>query len=317
MEHVMIQRRIRVILLVTVVTLLAALAPVAVFAQDSSSDDGFLLRVNGPVTISGQEVVDNVIVIGDNATVDGTITGTLVVVNGDATITGTVQEDITVVRGTLELTSTANVEDITVIRGTLVQESGAVVAGSITEGDFQVSFWDWSVFWAFLWAGFTLVILTAGVIFAGIGGRQLKRSGDTIVNAPGAMLLGVAAAWIVLPLLMFPVLITIVGAPLALGYFLFVLPILWFLGYIVAGVQLGRFILRSRADDPHPYLPALVGLVLLQLIGILPVFGGLIGFLAGVVGSGALLAVAWHAWRGPGQPVATPDAAVTAPEPVH
>jgi hypothetical protein len=310
-------RRFRTLLLVVMVALLAALIPVVVLAQDTSQgEEGLLFRVNGPVTIGSQETIDNVIVINDNVTVAGTITGTLVVINGDAIITGQVLEEVTVFRGTLDLASSATVDNVSVIRGDFVRADGATVTGSITEGDFQISPWDWGIFWAFLWVGGTLVVLTAGVIFAGIGGRQLKRAGDTLRQAPGPMVLGVVAAWFLLPILMFMALFTVIGVPLSIAYFLFVLPIVWFAGYLVAGTQLGRMILRSRYDEAHPYLPAMLGLLILQLVGIVPVFGGLIAFLAGVAGSGALLVLAWRAWKGPGTELTMPQAEIVTPTPV-
>lgn len=295
------RRELRVVILLLTVIALFLLLPVAAMAQEVGSDEeGLLLRVNGPVTIAENEVIDNVVVISDNVTVDGTITGSLVVLNGDATINGVVNDDVTVVRGTLDLTSTANVNNVSVIRGDLVQDPAATVAGNITEGDFQVTPWDWGIFWGFIWLGSTLVVLVAGLVFAAIGGRQLRASGDTITRNIGPSLLGVVAIWILLPILMFFVFFTLVGIPLSIGYFLFVLPVVWFLGYLVAGTQLGRLILRRRYDDPHPYLAALLGLIILQVIGILPIFGGFVAFLAGLIGSGALIVLAWRAWRGPG-----------------
>ncbi len=309
-------RGFRALILIAMIALLAAMIPAAVFAQDTTGgEEGLLFRVNGPVTIGSQETVDNVIVINDNVTVAGTITGTLVVINGDATITGQVLEDVTVVRGTLDLASSATVDNVSVIRGEFARADGATVTGSITEGDYQVNFWDWGIFWAFLWVGSTLVVLTAGVIFAGIGGRQLKQAGDAIRRTPGPALLGVVAGWFLLPILMFMAFFTIIGAPLSIAYFLFVMPIVWFLGYLVAGAQLGRMLLRSRYDEAHPYLPAMLGLIILQLVGIVPVIGGLIAFLAGVAGSGALLVLAWRAWKGPDAELAMPQAQVTTPNP--
>jgi ABC-type Fe3+ transport system permease subunit len=91
---------------------------------------------------------------------------------------------------------------VSIIRGEFARDPAASVTGTITEGDFQVNFWDWGVFWAFIWMGTTLTILVAGVIFAAVGSKQLKASGDTITSAPGPALLGAAAAWLGLALLM-------------------------------------------------------------------------------------------------------------------
>lgn len=285
------------LLLVIATAFLVALIPAAVLAQDAD-EEGLLLRVNGPVAVGENETIDNVIVIGGDATVDGTVTGSLLVINGDATVTGSVGEDVTVIRGTLNLESNAQVENVSVFRGNLQRDAGATVGGSVTEGDFQVSPWDWGIFWAFIWMGSTLVVLVSGLIFAGIGGRQLNAAGDSATREIGATLLGIVVLWFLLPIAMAMIFFTIVGIPLSVGYFLFVLPIVWFLGYLVSGTLLGRSILRGQREERHPYLAALLGLFILQIIGIIPVFGGLVAFLAGVFGSGALIVLAWHAWRG-------------------
>jgi hypothetical protein len=187
---------------------------------------------------------------------------------------------------------------VSVFRGELARDPGAVIGGSINTGDFQFNPWAWGFFSFVMWAGFTLVVLVSGVIFAGIGARQLTAAGDAAIEKPGPSFLGVIAAWFVLPVMMVLMVLTLIGIPLGVGYFLFVLPVLWFLGYLVAGTQIGRMILRGRAHEQHPYLAALLGLLILQLLGALPVPTGIIGFLAGIYGSGALIAVAWRAWRG-------------------
>lgn len=310
------ERGRRSILIVTLALLLLALTPAIALAQEFGTDtEGFIFRVNGPVTIAQGETVDTVFVVEGDVTVDGVLDGSLVVINGDAFVTGEIRDDVTVVRGTLDLGPSAEVTNVTIIRGELVRDTGAAITGSISQGDFQVSPWDWGVFWAFIWVGSTLVVLTAGVIFAAVGGRQLTAAGNTLRRDFGQTLLGTAAVWIVLPILMFMVLFTVIGIPLGVGYFMFVMPILWFLGYLVAGTQLGRVLMGRRGDDRHPYVPALLGLLILQILGIVPVLGGLVGFLAGVVGAGALIVLGWRAWRGP-EPVASPvQPEMTTPKP--
>lgn len=292
-------RKARTLVLLAIIMLLSLLAPAAALAQGVGTDeDGLLLRINGPVTVAQGETVENVIVIGDNATVDGTITGSLLVLNGDATVNGEVGQDVAVVGGALNLTSSAQVENVSIIRGDLAQDPAATVTGSVTESEFQVSPWDWGIAWALFWLGTTIVFLVAGLVFAGIGGRQLSASGSSIVDQLGPTLLGVIVLWILIPIVMIAALLTVIGIPLGIGYFLFVLPVLWFLGYLVAGTLLGRLIVRSQRDADHPYLAALVGILLLQILSIIPVFGWMISFIAALLGSGGLVVIAWHAWRG-------------------
>jgi hypothetical protein len=277
---------------------LLALIPAAVFAADETDEDGLLLRVNGPVTIAADDVEQNVIVISDDVVVDGMIEGSLIVIDGDAVVNGRVADDVTVISGSLTLGSAATVHNVSVIDGTLARQQGATVTGDISERSELIAAWYWGLFSAIVWAGVTLAVLVAGLIFAAVAARQLRAAGDAIVQRPGSTLLAAVIGWIGMTVAMVMLFFTIVGIPMGIGYFLFVLPVLWFLGYLVAGTQLGRLVLRSRGDSERPYLAALVGLLILQGIGIIPWLGVLVAFVAGVVGSGALLLLAWRSWRG-------------------
>lgn len=279
--------------------ILIALVPAAVFAADGSNDNDLLLRINGPVTVGPNETYDNVVVISDNATIEGTITGTLVIVDGNAIITGTVTDDITIVRGTLTLMPTAQVGDVSVIRGTLFEQPGATVTGDVTHNNFTIDWWGFGVATAFIWLGVTVALLLAGLIFAAVAQRQIATAGTLLSKEIGPTLLAAFVAWIVMPILMILALFTLVGVPVGIGYFVFVLPVLWFLGYVVAGILIGRAIVNQTAATPRPYLAAFVGLLVLQVVAAIPWFGGAVAFVAGIVGSGVLLLLAWRAWRGP------------------
>jgi cytoskeletal protein CcmA (bactofilin family) len=290
-------RTLRFLLLAT--SLLLALVPVAAFAADGSGDGDLLLRINGPITIGPDQTYDNVVVISDNATIEGTLTGSLFVIGGDAIITGRVDTDVTVVSGTLTLASTAQVSNVSVIRGTLQRDAGATVTGDITRSNIAIDWWALGIVSAFIWAGVTLAVLLAGAIFAGIAGRSLKTAGDMISRETGPAILAALLIWIALPVAMVMAFFTLVGIPIGLGYFLFVLPVLWFLGYLVTGTLIGRVIVHRTVESERPYLASVIGLLILQVAGLVPWLGGVLGFLAGVIGSGALVLLAWRAWRGP------------------
>jgi cytoskeletal protein CcmA (bactofilin family) len=290
-------RTLRFLLLAT--SLLLALVPVAAFAADGSGDGDLLLRINGPITVGPDQTYDNVVVISDNATIEGTLTGSLFVIGGDAIITGRVDTDVTVVSGTLTLASTSQVSNVSVIRGTLQRDAGATVTGDITRSNIAIDWWALGIVSAFIWAGVTLAVLLAGAIFAGIAGRSLKTAGDMISRETGPAILAALLIWIALPVAMVMAFFTLVGIPIGLGYFLFVLPVLWFLGYLVTGTLIGRVIVHRTVESERPYLASVIGLLILQVAGLVPWLGGVLGFLAGVIGSGALVLLAWRAWRGP------------------
>jgi len=290
--------RWRLLFLLSILAL--ALVPAFALAADNNSQDDVLVRVNGPVNLGQNERVGTLVVVSDNASVAGTVTNTFVIVDGDATISGTVNGDVVVVRGTVTLQPSAHVTgDVNVARGNVVTESGATVDGSIVHRSYDWSGWDFLLFSIYLWISLTIVILIAGLVFAAVGGRQLIGSANLITDQTGGTILAAIIVGIGIPILAVVAMLTILGIPLGLGLLIFLIPALWFFGYLVAGTKIGAVILRRPAAE-HPYLPALLGLILLQVIGLIPFIGGLISFIAGILGTGALVLYAWNAWRGPG-----------------
>ncbi len=308
------QRRAIVVILGLVAALL--FAPGAAAQETRTDDDGFLLRVNGTTTVAANEVTDSSFAINGDAIVAGTVRDALVVVNGDATVSGRVEGNVMVVDGALTLQPGATVADVTLVRGTLIRAPGAAITGELSERSEFVNFgWGSGLFSFLFWLGTTVVVLLAGLVFAAIGGRQLTGAGNLLTGRTGASLLAAAVVWLGLPILAVLALVTIVGLPLGLAVLLFVLPALWFLGYLVAGTRLGAVLARrfGAQDTPNrPYLEAVVGLFVFRVIGLVPVVGGLLVALAGLVGAGALGVLAYRGWSGHRRTTARPDPAPAA-----
>jgi hypothetical protein len=114
----------------------------------------------------------------------------------------------------------------------------------------------------------------------------------------GATILSAVLVGFGIPIVAVIAMITVLGIPLGLGLLLFLIPALWFFGYLAAGAKLGMVLMRQETSA-HPYLATTVGLILLQAVGLIPFFGGLVGLLAGIFGTGALVLLGWNAWRGP------------------
>lgn len=295
--------RIR-ILAIGFILMLAGL-PGLVQAQESRNDDSVLVRVNGSAQVTTNEVIDVVVVVDGDADIAGTIGDVLVIVNGTATVTGTINGDVVVVNGTLRLEDSARVNgDVHLADSQLQRTPGAVVTGDI-EDDWYVSWSDWWSWWDTLiftvlfWLSTTLALIVLGLIFAAIGGRQLAAASHLISNQTGASIVGALLLFIVLPIIAVIAFFTIIGIPIGLMLTFFVLPVIWVLGYVVAGTRLGMAIIERQKTNPHPYLAAVLGIFILQLITLIPVLGGLVAFLAGLIGSGALAVLAWRAWRTP------------------
>jgi hypothetical protein len=182
-----------------------------------------------------------------------------------------------------------------------------------------VSGWDFFIFSALLWLSITLLVVVAAVLFAAIGGRQLTGAGNLIRERPLGSAVAALIAGLTLPLLAVLAIVTLIGIPLGITMLVVLLPVMLLLGHIVAGTKLGAVLLdavkRPTAAE-HPYLAAALGVLLLQLFTLVPFVGGLVAFLAGLLGTGALVLYALRAWRGTGGaavPAGSPP--MPAPEP--
>jgi hypothetical protein len=292
--------------LVILFVMIALLWPVAALAQDSSDiteDDDILMRINGPLTIAAGDLVDVLVVINDNATVDGTVDKLVMVINGTATINGTVDGDLVVVSGDLVLGPSAVVDDVHLYDSTITRDPAATVRGDISEdAELNWSWWGSAIFTLWIWVGMTIVVLVAGLLFALFGGRQLRALAETAKSQVAMSILTAVVLMFGLPILGILVLFTVIGIPLGLAIIFVLIPLLWLLGYIIIGAHLGIW-LRARMGqtDPRTGLvwATLIGLLILQLIGLIPFIGGLIGFLAGTYGAGVLVL---HLIRGRGKP---------------
>lgn len=285
------------------------LAPAAVLAQGPNNEEPYdtLIRVNGPVQVRAGETAQGVVVISDNAVIDGTV-DFLVVIDGNATIAGTVERQVYIVNGTVTLKDGARVgEQVLLYKASAVEEAGATVVGGVHNewGGFNIG----RGFFFGFWLSMTVAVAAAGLLFAAFGARQLQDAATTFTARVGPTLLTALIVFIAVPVVAVLVMLTGIGIPLGLGILFFLLPALWFLGYLVAGAAVGTLIYKARAGaTERPYLPVLVGLLIFQVIALVPFIGGTVAFFAGLVGAGALVYRAWAAFRGAttGRPVTTP-----------
>jgi len=274
-----------------------ALTPTIARAQDGGVG-GFIVRVNGPFTLEPGESIDSVIVIRGDALIGGTVHDTLLVIDGHADIAGRVEGNVTVIRGDVTLEGGSFANRVTIINGSVTRETGSVVEHGINRhgaGFFPVLF-----LWLF-WLSMTITVVVAGLVFAAIGGRQLSTASALMTDQLAYSILGAVVIWLGIPFLAALVFVTVVGIPFALALAFLVLPLLWLLGYLVAGTRLGGALFQLAGRRPpsgHPYVAVTLGLILLQIVVLVPVVGWLIGVLAGIWGSGALALVALRAWRG-------------------
>src|SRR5215207_4041778 len=281
------------------------LAPVPALAQENSDD--VYVRVNGTVDLPASESVDTLVAVDSEARVAGTVRDTLVIVNQTSTVSGNVGRDAIVVNGTLRLEPTAHIGgDVVLINGELSQADGAVIAGKVVERSGASAGAEFRRVTAAVsliaWLGMTLLLVVVALGWAAIGGSQLSAIAGLLGARPGLAVLAAVIFWIAVPILAFVAFITVIGIPIGIALLLFVLPLLWVLGYVTTATRLGFFIADLRHTTPnlaHPYLETVLGVVILQLIGLIPILGGIVVALAGLFGAGAIVV---HAWRRIGPP---------------
>lgn len=294
-----------------------------------------------------------VAVSNDAVLIEGQRSSTVVVVDGNVVIEGTVETVIVAVDANIEIRSGAQIEgdifafdsDINLRDGSvttadvhidensrLIVETGAEFTGDTSRdmlnfnSDFLYAAALIFLAIAFGWMIFSII---SALIFAGVGGEQLRSSAVLLSRSPLAVILAAIITIIVISILSSGVWFTLLIFPLV-GSAIALTQILILLGTIVVGTRLGAMILDrdlSAPDAGKPYAPAVLGTFILQLIAIIALSGGtflvlaaftsadlrLVGPIVGIpaaifglilllvalYGIGALALRAYHAWRAP------------------
>jgi hypothetical protein len=89
-------------------------------------------------------------------------------------------------------------------------------------------------------------------------------------------------------------------------------PLAAFLGYLVAGIWIGDWVLARTSPETireRPYLAAVVGILILEVLGLLP----FLPMIASLFGFGAVLLLAWRTLRSGSIPAAATRQPAPAP----
>ncbi len=257
----------------------------------SVSSDAQKVAVFEDVAIAFGEVWSNVVVVGGDVVVDGTVEGVLVVVGGDLTVG---HQAVVGGRGSVDDAAVVSVfGDIRVAEGGQVLGRTVDVAGSI--GDAARSavvdpvVRTWSVGSILNWVWSTVLLLVAGVIAAAVAPRQLAVVADRVRHHFFSSLgWGALGAIIVAPLVTIILIVTIIGIIIAVPWAAVGLPLLALFGMAAVGAMIGRLILGARSEGRDTLIAATVlGLVIVSVLRWIPVGGAIILFLLGLVGFGA------------------------------
>lgn len=279
--------------------------------------DGGARVAGGDVTVGPATVIaGGTSLTGGKVEFDGEARGYLQASGGNVRIGGVVNGDVEVRADHLRIAPGTRIDGKLVYRGPDRPEvaADARIAGGIEYRDAPVrQVWEraghearTAASWAGRIALFAGVFL-AGALYLGLFPGFAARAATAIRSAPLPSLgLGFALLFCV-PVLGVLLLLTVVGIPLALLLIPLYL-LLLLLGWINAGAFLGRqaFAALGRDGPQEPpvmrFLALLAGLVVLWLLRQVPYVGGLVGFLALLLGMGALAVELWHLRTRPATP---------------
>jgi hypothetical protein len=279
-------------------TALAADGPVGRAALPSTGR--VLIVAGGDIDVPAGDQADAVIVMGGDARVAGTV-GTLVMVSGTASVVdGATVGDLVLVGGTADLDAGATVVgDVMQLGGSVAQGLDAAIQGQHI--DLAAGIATLGMFLGAMaivaWVGVALATFLGSMALASLAGRQLRTAAWAMGRDLGMSILVGVLSLIVLPVVALLAMATVIGIPTGLAILLVVWPALAFVGYLVAAIGIGDWLLGRRAGyvpAERPHLAATVGLLVGLVLGIIPILTAILS----IVGAGAVLVAVWHTWRG-------------------
>jgi hypothetical protein len=239
----------------------------------------------GDVLVDRGETTKDVVVADGDVTVRGTVDGDLVVADGDATIRGRVTGDIVTFAGRATLGRRAQVEgDVVYADKKPVVAPGAQVGGKVKKFKPENFAGGAIALQLAVWLAVTISTLVLGLILLALFPRAADAVGRAAKARTGrAMLIGLLT-FLLIPIIGFIALITVVGIPLGAGVLLAMLPI-YGIAYTASAFVVGRLVSKNSGR----ILAFVIGLAILRVIALVPFLGGLVWFLATILGLGALL----------------------------
>jgi hypothetical protein len=274
-------------------------SPVVFAADPTLPHNGrVLISTGGDVSILAGEHADAVIVVNGTASIAGEV-NTVFVVDGAAVLTGARTESVIAVRSPVTVGAGSVVlGDVMKLDSVVTRVGDGAIGGSVRDMAADLAGIGWFVGPALVMAylGFALAAIAAGLLLAGLAARQV-RAAEALISHQPVQTLVAAFAGIFLPIILVTMLfVTIVGAPLAVAILLGLWPLAAFLGYLVAGIWIGDWVLERTSPGmirERPYLAAVVGILILEVLGLLP----FLPMIASLFGFGAVLLLAWRTLR--------------------
>lgn len=242
--------------------------------------DRNLIKLGSDIDVPRDMVVDEVVAIG-----------------GDITVSGRVNNNVVAVGGSVKLSPDAFVgEEVVVVGGEFVKDPRATVKGEVTR--VRVPSFVPSMNnvlkggWMALWATLSVMVLLG---FLGLAVLLMALIPGHIANAVSALKdsFAMMLVWgMIWALLIVP--IAVLLAVSIVGIILIPLEILLaslalVIGYIAAAIFIGKIILAKFRKAALPFVDAIVGILILFMIGFIPIAGPVIKAVFLTAGFGAVI----------------------------
>ena len=268
---------------IAVIALLAFcwILPASAYAADTKER----IVVVGDVLVDRGQTTKDVLVANGDVTVRGTVDGDLAVADGDVTIRGHVTGDVVTLAGRATLGRRAQVD------GDLRygDKKPRIAPGARVDGDVKKfkpeDFGGGAIALQFgIWLAVTISTLVLGLILLLLFPRAADAVARVAKARTGRAALVGLLTFFLIPIVAIVALITIVGIPLGVGLLLAMVPI-YSLAYTSSAFVVGRQVSKKGGR----ILAFVIGLVILRVLALVPFIGGLVWFLATLLGLGALL----------------------------
>lgn len=264
---------------------------------------GHLVVTGGEVVITDGAVIDGeVVASGGRVTFAGETGGDLALMGGDLALSGTAAGQAEIQAQNLTVADTAQIGGMLTYRTPEQLTLPEGVAGAVQYEPLrqrELGFGIGEIYGAYAGAVFFGALLTAitGAVLIALSRRQVAGLAITARAQPGIAIL-VGLAFFVMPLVVLLLALSVVGIWLAVLVLLVWLLIL-FVAKILAGFVIGQFILRVQGPSSYWRLLGafLIGLVILTLIGLIPLVGWVLQFLALVFSIGVVTVSRVHLYN--------------------
>lgn len=126
--------------------------------------------------------------------------------------------------------------------------------------------------------------LVLGIVLYSLFKKFFISSDDLLMKEPLPIVLGGIASFILVPIVSLLLFLTVIALPLGI-LLLIMYFIVVYLSPVIMGIVLGRLILKKK----NPYLQLLVGILIVRLLSLLPMIGGFVWVVSGMITQGLIV----------------------------